>query len=295
MKVGFIGMGRMGVPMAQNVLRGGHELTVYNRTRERCRPLAEAGASVAESPAELATGAEVVITMVADPPAARAVLTGPDGVVGALSAGSTVIEMSTTGPVAARELAAAAADCGVGFLDAPVSGSVAFAESAQLTAMVGGDAAALERVQPVLETMTKAHFHLGPCGAGAAMKLAVNGIIAVLNQSIAEALALAQAGGIELEDAYEVLKNSAIAAPYVHYREGAYLNPAGQPPGFTPDLMRKDLSLAFELAAEASVALPAAAAADLVLSIALGLGYGDEDMAVVAHVVRELSAIGSPG
>lgn len=295
MKVGFIGMGRMGVPMAQNVLKGGHDVTVYNRTRDKCRPLGDAGASVAETPGELAVGADVVVTMVADPAAATEVITGSEGVLGTIDAGSTVVEMSTIGPVAVRELAAAAEAQDVAFLDAPVSGSVAFAESAQLTAMVGGDEASLERVRPVLDTMTKAHFHLGPAGAGAAMKLAVNSIIAVLNQSISEALALAAAGGIKPEAAYEVLKASAIGAPYVHYREGAYLDPESHPPGFTPDMMRKDLALAFELAAGANVALPAAASADLFLSIALGLGYGDEDMAVTARVLRELSALDSAG
>ena len=288
-------MGRMGVPMAQNVLKGGHDVTVYNRTRDKCRPLGDAGASVAETPGELAVGADVVVTMVADPAAATEVITGSEGVLGTIDAGSTIVEMSTIGPVAVRELAAAAEAQDAAFLDAPVSGSVAFAESAQLTAMVGGDEASLERVRPVLDTMTKAHFHLGPAGAGAAMKLAVNSIIAVLNQSISEALALAAAGGIKPEAAYEVLKASAIGAPYVHYREGAYLDPESHPTGFTPDLMRKDLALAFELAAGANVALPAAASADLFLSIALGLGYGDEDMAVTARVLRELSALDSAG
>ncbi len=295
MRVGFIGMGRMGVPMARNVLKGGHDLTVYNRTPGRCAPLADAGASVAGTPAELAAGAEVVITMVADPPAAIEVITGSGGVLSGIDSGSTIIEMSTIGPVVVRELAAAADGQGVAFVDSPVSGSVAFAEGAQLTATVGGDKAALERVLPVLETMTKAHFHLGPSGAGAAMKLAVNSVIAVLNQSISEALVLAEAGGIQPEAAYEVFKNSAIAAPYVHYREGAYLDPANELPGFTPGQMRKDLALAFELATVANVPLPAATSADLFLSIALGLGYENEDMAVLTRVLRELSAVHSSG
>ena len=284
--VGFAGMGRMGVPMARNILRAGNELTVWNRTRERCLSLEQEGAQVADTPAELARGVDVLVTMVADAAAAEAVLLGPNGALATLRLGAIVLEMSTIGPFAVRALAAAAAERGSQLLDAPVSGSTALAEAAGLTAMVGGDPGAFDRARPVLAAMTKAQFYLGGPGAGATMKLAVNSIIALTNEAIAEALVLAESSGVSRADAYEVLAASAIASPFVQYKQAAFLDPDSAPVGFTTTLMQKDLALALALARNRDVPMPATAAANEVLTLARRLGYGEGDLVRVADALR---------
>jgi 3-hydroxyisobutyrate dehydrogenase-like beta-hydroxyacid dehydrogenase len=193
--------------------------------------------------------------------------------------------MSTIGPTAAAELVAEALRHDVQLLDAPVSGSVSVAAEAQLFAMVGGDREAYALVTPVLDAMTKGHMLLGPSGAGAAMKVAVNAMIAVTNESLAETLALAEVFGIPRERAYDVLAGGALASPFVLYKRGAFLHPDTEPVAFTTALMRKDAALAAELAARLGVRIPAAAAAAGVLEEALGNGLADADMASVISLL----------
>ena len=283
--VGFAGLGRMGLPMARNVLRAGFPLLVWNRTTERCAPLVEQGAEVVAEPVALAA-ADVVVTMLTDGAAASAVLV-EGGLLEQLRPGSVVIEMSTIGPAAVAELAAVADRHGVHLLDAPVSGSVSVAEAGQLFAMVGGDEDAYERAAPVLDAMTKGHMLLGPSGAGAAMKLAVNAMIAVTNESIAETLVLAERFGIERERAYDVLAGGALASPFVLYKRGAFLHPDTEPVAFTTALMRKDVGLAQDLAAGLGARLPTVAAAAGVLDDALRDGLGDADFASVIRVLGD--------
>ncbi|HVW48711.1 MAG TPA: NAD(P)-dependent oxidoreductase [Solirubrobacterales bacterium] len=289
MKVAFIGIGKMGLPMAGNVLRAGHDLTVFNRTTSRTDPLRDDGATVATSAAEAVRDAEVLVTMVADSAAVEAQLEGDEGFLATAPDGLVWLEMSTIGPTAARRFAARAAAAGIEMLDAPVSGSVAVAEAAGLVAMVGGPAEALERARPVLEAMTKAHFHLGDTGAGAAMKLGVNVMIASTNLAIAEALTLAEAAGIERADAYEVIAAGAVGSPFVDYKRPAFLDPDGTPPGFALDLMRKDLKLALEQGEAAGLPLLGAGAAAEAVTVAAGLEGGDEDLVRVADALRRIA------
>jgi 3-hydroxyisobutyrate dehydrogenase-like beta-hydroxyacid dehydrogenase len=289
-RVGFIGIGRMGLPMAANLLRAGFDLIVWNRTQERCQPLVDEGARAAADPAELAAGVEMVVTMVADPAAAEAVYLGEAGVLSALPPGAIAIDMSTIGPTAVAELAAAASAYAVSFLDAPVSGSVALAETAQLTTMVGGPLEAFERARPVLAAMTAVQIHLGRSGSGATMKLAYNAMIALANEAIAEALVLAERAGIAPADAYSVLSSGALASPFLDYKRAAFLDPEHQTVAFTTALMQKDLTLALELALALEVSLPATAAANEVLTLARRFGYGDDDIARVADTLRGRAA-----
>jgi 3-hydroxyisobutyrate dehydrogenase-like beta-hydroxyacid dehydrogenase len=289
MRVGFIGMGRMGERMARNVLRRGFSLTVYNRTPERCAPLEAEGAVVAPSPARLAAESDVVITMLIDGPAVLDVALGPDGALAQMAPGSVLVDMSTSGPTAVRELVAAAGERGVEVLDAPVSGSTALAEAAELTTMVGGDRATFERVRPVLAAMTKGQFYVGPSGAGATMKLVVNGVVLTTNQAIAEALVLAERRGVDRATAYDVLLNSVAASPYMRYKQASFLDPAGQPVAATIGLVQKDLVLALAMAREAGVPMPVVAAVNELLTAARGRGYGESDLAAVADVLRALS------
>jgi 3-hydroxyisobutyrate dehydrogenase-like beta-hydroxyacid dehydrogenase len=292
-KVAFVGIGKMGLPMAGNVLRAGHELTVFNRTLSRCAPLRDDGATVATSAAEAVRGAEVLVTMLADPAAVESQIVGDEMVLADAPDGLVWLEMSTIGPDAAREFAARAADAGIAMLDAPVSGSVAVAEAAALVAMVGGEADALERARPVLEAMTKAHFHLGGSGAGAAMKLGVNVMIAAQTVAISEALTLAEASGIERADAYEVIAAGALASPFVDYKRAAFLDPDGTPAGFALDLMRKDLKLALEQGEAAGLPLFGAGASAEAMTVAAGLEGGDEDLVRVADALRRIAGSAS--
>jgi 3-hydroxyisobutyrate dehydrogenase-like beta-hydroxyacid dehydrogenase len=217
---------------------------------------------------------------VSDEHAARSVLV-ESGLLEQLRPGSIVLEMSTIGPTAATALAAEAAQRDVRLLDAPVSGSVSVAEAAQLFVMVGGDREAYELATPVLDAMTKGHVLLGPSGSGAAMKIAVNAMVAVTNQSLAETLALAERFGIGREQAYDVLAGGALASPFLLYKRGAFLAPEAEPVAFTTALMLKDMLLARELAARLGVRIPAATAAAGVLEEAVGDGLADADMASV--------------
>ena len=284
MTVGFAGIGRMGLAMARNVLAAGFPLVVWNRTAERCTPLIDAGARAAAEPTGLAD-ADVVVTMVSDGQAARAVLL-ESGLLDALRPSSVVLEMSTIGPTAVTELAAEAERRDVHLLDAPVSGSVSVAEAGQLFVMVGGDEEAYAQVAPVLDAMAKGHMLLGPSGSGAAMKLAVNAMIAVTNEALAETLALAERFGIAREQAYDVLANGALASPFLLYKRGAFLHPDTEPVAFTTALMRKDLTLAQDLAARLGVRLPAAAAATAMLDEALRTDLAEADIASVIGLLE---------
>jgi 3-hydroxyisobutyrate dehydrogenase-like beta-hydroxyacid dehydrogenase len=283
--VGFAGIGRMGLAMARNVLGAGFPLVVWNRTSDRCIPLVEEGAEAVADPASLAA-ADVVVTMLTDGRAARSVLV-ESGLLEKLRPGSVVLEMSTIGPTAVAGLAAEAGRHDVHLLDAPVSGSVSVAEAAQLFAMVGGDQAAYVQATPVLDAMTKGHVLLGPSGAGAAMKIAVNAMIAVTNESLAETLVLAERFGIERERAYDVLAGGVLASPFLLYKRSAFLRPETEPVAFTTALMRKDASLAEELAAGLGVRLPAVAAAVSVLDEALRHGLGGADISSVISVLGD--------
>ena len=290
-RVGFIGLGHMGLPMASRIAASEFPLIVWNRTPGRAAPLASAGPVLADSPRALAAACDIVITMLSDAGAAQAVLCGPDGVLSAARPGTVAVDMSTIGPDAAREIAARAASHGVAFLDAPVSGSVALAEQGALTVMAGGPREAFDRARPVLATLSKAQLYLGPQGAGAAMKLAVNILIAATNQAIAEALALAERSGINPATAYDTFASSAVASPFIGYKRDAFLSPGTSPVSFTTALMSKDLALA--LAALGAAPHPLTSAAKDFLDAACAAGYGDADFASVAQLIRSQAAIPS--
>ena len=287
MDVGFAGLGRMGAAMARRVLDAGFPLTVWNRSAAKADELVAAGARRAPTPREVAGAADVVVTMVADADALDAILEGEDGLLAGLRRDVVVVDMSTIGPAAAGRFAAAVGERGGRWLDAPVSGSVTLAQQGALTIMAGGSAEALERARPVLEAMGQKLFHLGPETAGAAMKVVINSMLAVLNEAVAEGLVLAERSGIERETAYDVIAGGVVAAPYVLYKRDAFVRPEETPVAFTIDLMRKDLRLAFAVADELGVPLAAVRAADEVLARAEERGLGDADFARVADVLRD--------
>lgn len=293
-RVAFLGLGRMGSAMARNLVRGHGDTVLWNRTSATAESIAsDLGVSAAPSPAAAADGADAVVTMLADDDAVKDVIAGPAGVLTTLSQGGLVIDMSTTAPDTSRALADRVADRGGQFLDAPVSGSTATAEAAQLTVMIGGDEESAERARPLLATMGAELIHLGPVGSGDATKLAVNAIIYGLSEAVAEGLVLAERAGIDRHAAYEVFAKSAIAAPFVHYRRDAFERPGEVPVGLRMVLAAKDLRLIRALADQTGAPVPQMATNLEVIEAAIEAGRGEDDMAAVAVHLRQAAANGS--
>jgi len=281
-RVGFIGLGLMGRPMGLNLLKAGFPLTVWNRTRSRTEPLAAAGAAVAAAPREVAARSDVVITIVSDPPALESVLWGAEGALGGMARGSLLIDSSTVSPALARRVAADCAARGIDFLDAPVTGGTWGAEKGELVFMVGGKSATLERARPLFEAMGKRFFHLGENGAGQTVKLAMNLILALQVQALAEALALVTASGIPGQKLVEVMQSSMARAPVLDVKAPLILEKK-YAPSFPLRLMHKDMGLALELGNQTGVPLPAAAAAREVYNYVLGAAKEDLDYAAIAR------------
>jgi len=285
--VAFLGLGRMGAPMAANLSAAGHQLLLYNRTAAKAAALAgELGAVAAPTPHEAARQADVVITMLADEAALLEVCEGGDGVLSGLREGAVVADMGTTGPAGIARLAPRVAAAGGVLVDAPVSGSTAAAEAGGLTILVGAPAGVFPKIEPVLSGMGDHVFHLGDTGAGSVMKLAVNNIVYALGNALSESLVLAERAGLERRVVYEVFENSAIAAPMVRYRHDAFLDPEHTPTAFAMNLARKDLGLITDLAASVGLEVEQAQANLSLLSRAIEAGLGDKDMADVAVYLR---------
>jgi 3-hydroxyisobutyrate dehydrogenase-like beta-hydroxyacid dehydrogenase len=268
--------------MGFNLLKAGWPLTVWNRTPEKAERLAKAGARVAPTPRAAAEGADVVITIVSDPAAVEQVAWGPDGLLQGLRKGAVYIDSSTVSPALARRLAEAAGGRGADFLDAPVTGGTWGAEKGELVFIAGGEAATLERVEPVLSSMGTKIFHLGPHGAGQTVKLAMNMILALQVDALAEALALVQASGLRREGLIEVLQSSMARAGVLDMKAPMILQDEF-PPSFPLRLMHKDLGLALELAGAIGIPLPATSAAREVYSAVKGSAQYDIDYAGVAR------------
>ncbi len=286
--VGVLGTGRMGSAMARALTRGGEPPILWNRSAAAAESLAaELGSRVGASPAAVAAEADVCLTMLADDDAVIEVWRGPDGLLSGARSGAVLIDLSTVSPSVIRGLEPDARAAGVGILDAPVSGSVAFAETGRLTIMVGANGADLERARPVLEQLATKIFHLGPVGSGAAMKLAVNTVVYGLNEAISEALVLAERAGIDRSSAYDVLEGSAVGAPFVGYKRAAFLDPAGAPAAFSVELAEKDLRLITALAADLGVPVPQAETNREVLLAVMAAGHGVADFSTVAEHLRQ--------
>lgn len=295
--VAILGTGRMGGAMARALARGGMPLVLANRSPEKAQALAAelGGQTRAVGTArEAAEAADVLISMVADEAAVDALYRGPDGVLAGLRDGAVAIDSSTVPPSVSRGLAAEVRARGADILDAPVSGSVTLAESGTLTILVGGEAATLERVRPVLDQLASRVFHMGPLGSGAVIKLAVNAIIFGLNQSVAEALVLAERAGVDRATAYEVFMASAIGAPFVQYKRDAFVSPDTAPVAFALELAAKDLGLIEALAAEVGVPMPQARIDRQTIGEAIrALPQGGKaDLAGVAEHLRRRSDTG---
>jgi len=280
--IGLIGLGLMGKPMGQNFLKAGFPLVVWNRSAPKADDLVRAGAKLAANPREVAAQADVLFTIVSDPPALEEVLSGANGVLAGLRRGSIYIESSTISPDLARRTAAACAERGIEFLDAPVTGGTWGAEKGELLFMIGGKAETLERAKPVLEAVGKKFFLLGPNGAGQTVKLAMNLILALQVDALAEAIALVTASGVAGERLVEVMQASMARSGVLDVKAPLILKNEF-PASFPLRLMHKDIRLALELARQQDVNLPAAAAAYATYSAVKDSSRDDPDFAAVAR------------
>jgi 3-hydroxyisobutyrate dehydrogenase-like beta-hydroxyacid dehydrogenase len=279
--VGFIGLGLMGRPMAANLLKAGHELTVWNRTASVADHLVSQGAKLAATPRDLAAASEVIFTIVSDPPALESVLWGKDGVFAGMKRGSVLIESSTVSPGLEKRAAASAAEVGCEFLEGPVTGGTWGAEKGELVYMVGGEESTLKRVEPVLGVVAKKWFHLGPVGAGQTVKLAMNLLLGLEVEAFAEALALVTKAGVAGEKLMEVMQSSMGRSGVLDVK-GAMMLKGEYKPSFPLRLMHKDFGLALELANQLGVPLPAGAAGREVMSAVKGAMTEDVDFAALA-------------
>jgi 3-hydroxyisobutyrate dehydrogenase-like beta-hydroxyacid dehydrogenase len=279
-QIGLIGLGLMGRPMGMNLIKAGYALTVWNRTASRADELVAAGAKLAKSPEEVAAASDFLLTMVSDPPALEQVLWGQGGAMGGLKRGSIYVDSSTVSPGLVRRVASACSERGVRFLDAPVTGGDWGAKKGELVFMIGGDGETLREAEPVLGVMGKKLFHLGPNGAGQTIKLAMNLILALQVDALAEALALTSRAGIPGEKLVEVMQSSMARSGVLDVKapnllKGEYV------PSFPLRLMHKDLGLALDLGNQLGVALPATAAAREIYSAVKGAAKEDLDYSAV--------------
>jgi len=280
----------MGGRMARRLLAAGHTVIGYNRTKAKAQWLVDAGMRWADSPRAVASAADVVFTMVTDTAALRAVTDGPEGLLAGLGPGKIYVDMSTVSPAASQELASRAAARGASMLDAPVSGSVSTLEEGKLSIMVGGDRAAFERVKPILLDIGPTVTYVGGNGQAVLMKIATNLSLAVQMLAFSEGVVLAEKSGIPRETAVAVLLNTVIASPMIKYR-GPFVLRMPEEAWFDVGMMQKDMNLALELGKQLSVPLPATAITHEILSAARGLGWGDQDFAVLFQVLARLAGL----
>jgi len=290
MKLGYAGMGIMGKGMAANLVRAGHDVTVWNRTTSRTEPLAAAGAKVAASPAELAAGCDITMVCVSDTPDVEEVTLGDHGLVNGLGPGKLVVDHSTISASATRRLAATVQEVGADWIDAPVSGGSEGAARGTLSIMAGGEAASLERARPYLEAYGTSITHVGPSGAGQMVKLVNQVLVVVTTLAVSEALLLAQAGGLDLDATIEAVKGGG-AGSWMLANRGPKIVARDWRPGFTIDLQQKDLRLVLEAADELAVPLPGTSLVFQLYRALQRRGLGGEGNHALAKALEELAGL----
>ena len=288
--LGFVGLGVMGSRMVKRLLDAGHTVTGYNRTPSKAQQLLDAGMRWGDTPRAVAEAADVMLSMVTNTAALKAVTEGPDGLLAGLGSGKIYVDMSTVSPAASRDLAARVSAKGAHMLDAPVSGSVITLEEGKLSIMVGGDAAAFEKIKPILQNIGPKVTHVGGNGLAVSMKIATNLSLAVQMLAFSEGVLLAEKSGIQREIAVEVLLNSVIASPMVKYRGPFVLNMPDEA-WFNVNMMQKDMNLALEMGRELDVPLPTTAVTNELLTAARGMGLAEQDFAILFEVLARMSGV----
>lgn len=284
-RIAFLGLGIMGTGMARRLMGAGFSVAVYNRSRARAEPLAAEGARMADTPRAAAEGADVIIGMVADDVASRAIWLDADGALAGVKRGALCIDCSTLTVAWVAELARAAAAAGVELVDAPVTGSKGPAAAGELKFLVGASPAGFERARPVLQPMSRSITHLGPVGSGAFVKLVNNFLSGVQVAAFAEALAWIERGPVDPAKALAVITEGAPGSPIVRLMQ-ARMVPRDYAPNFLLRLMAKDLAYAVEESGRAGRTLATAEAALGRFRAAVAEGHGERDMAAVVEPLR---------
>ncbi|NLP44185.1 MAG: NAD(P)-dependent oxidoreductase [Peptococcaceae bacterium] len=291
MKLGFIGLGKMGKPMALNLLKAGHELAVYNRSTQVVAELAAAGASAASSAAEVGKRAEVVFLCLPVGKDVKEIVAGEDGLLTTLKPGSLIIDHSTISPADSREIFAKCQEFGIGFLDAPISGGVVGAEKGTLSIMVGGAKADFDRAMPLFEILGEDITYLGDSGSGEVMKLINNLLVGITNAALAEAFVLAAKSGLDPKQVLAVLEKATGDSAMLRRNLPNFILKQDYSPAFTLDMLNKDMGLAEEYAMAQGVRLLLGSLAHQIGREAAYSGYGAEDMAAVVKVLEDLAGV----
>jgi 2-hydroxy-3-oxopropionate reductase len=287
-KVGFVGLGIMGKPMARNVLEAGYDLVVYNRSREPVDEMVEDGASAASNPRAVAENSDIVITMLPDSPEVREVVAGENGALEGVGEGSLLVDMSTISPVVTEELATQVKKKGASMLDAPVSGGDVGAIEGTLSIMVGGSEEDFERARPLFEVMGKTIVHVGGNGAGQVTKAANQVVVALTIEAVSEALVLGSKGGVAPEKILDVLSGGLAGNKVMEVKREKFLSHDFSP-GFRSELHHKDLGIALAAGRAYGVVLPVTAIVDQMLLSMKKKGWGGEDHSALLRVVEDLS------
>jgi 2-hydroxy-3-oxopropionate reductase len=287
-RIGFIGLGIMGMPMARNLMEAGYELVLHNRSPEKAEELGKEGATVAATPREVAEKSDVVVTMLPDSPQVREVVAGENGVLEGISEGALLIDMSTISPVVTEELAEALKEKGASMLDAPVSGGDVGAIEGTLSIMVGGEEEDFQRAKPLFETMGKTITHVGPVGAGQVTKAANQVVVALTIEAVSEALVLGSAGGVSPEKILDVLSGGLAGNKVMEVKREKFLSHKFEP-GFRSELHHKDLGIALAAGREYGVVLPVTAIVDQMLLSMRRKGWGSEDHSALLRIIEDLS------
>ena len=287
-RVGFIGLGIMGLPMAKNLMQAGYDLSVHNRSPEKAQELGEQGATVATSPREVAENSDVIITMLPDSPQVRDVVAGEGGLLEGITEGSLIIDMSTISPIVTEELAEAVKERGASMLDAPVSGGDVGAIEGTLSIMVGGEEGDLQRAKPLFEAMGETITHVGPTGAGQVTKAANQVVVALTIEAVSEALVLGSAGGVAPEKILDVLSGGLAGNKVMEVKREKFLSHKFDP-GFRSELHHKDTGIALAAGRKYGVVLPVTAIVDQMLLAMMKKGWGGEDHSALLRIIEDLS------
>lgn len=285
-KVALIGLGIMGTGMAYNLLEAGFDLTVYNRTRSKAEPLAEEGAKIANSPREAVAEADVILSMVSEDKASRAVWLGEDGILAGAPAKAVCVECSTLTLDWLYELAEIVTKQGLAFLDSPVGGSKEAAQAGSLALLVGGEADVIEQVRPVFESFGSAIHHMGPVGSGLKMKLSLNHLVGLEMLMLAEGLAFAERLGVDPVRYLAVVGNGPLGSPFMQRKIKMLEDNSYADPHFMLQWMRKDLSNVLRAADDVCAPMPLAATAHEIYQLAQANGLGEQDFAAVIEQLR---------
>lgn len=290
LNVGWIGLGKMGLPMSKNLVKAGYSLTVYNRTKAKTKELADLGASVADSPKEVAQKTDVIFSMTSDDAALKAVMLGDEGIAGGLKQGAIVVDMSTVSPATSAEVNKAVEAKGCKFLRAPVTGSTLLAEAGTLGILCSGDKQAYDKVLDMFKAMGKNQFYLGSADEARYMKLVLNMMIGVSCQMLAESLVFGEKAGLDWAQMLEIIAGSAVGSPLFNYKRGP-LTERKFEAVFTSAMMEKDFDLVFDIAKEENLCLPVTALTRQFLAALSAKGMGDKDFSALLLLMEEICGI----